>query len=336
MCIGGISLDDQFYFTTPYQLVNESRTSASTRIPSQLNPCTKAWAEKLCHIGNTNNEFTRKKWESYPALLDAIVKSDHSKHFINDESTYTNILLCQQKISEIGLCVIGEILALPDNSSAFKNLSPELREKIKDIQAITDLVFNTLLDIKKSDRIINGGAPQKGSLSTRTIVGIVLSSVGIILASLAFLIPLAFPALAVPALLNTLGGLRLLLSGTEFTINIYDVINKRTHDSTDAEKNEFIDALSTLHDYLNEIKYIGMTTFTAGKSTSLNDHKALPPETKEQHDMLQQEIRQMQITLQQLRKEIEDLKYKDNMPSASSSLTKATPYNALAPFGIAT
>ena len=336
MCIGGISLDDQFYFTPPYQPVNESRTSASTRTPSQPTPCTKAWAEKLCHIGNTNNEFTRKKWESYPALLDAIVKSDCSKHFINDEGTYTNILLCQQKISEIGLCVIGDILALPDNSSAFKNLSPELREKIKDIQAITDLVFNTLSDIKKSDRIINGEAPQKGALSTRTIVGIVLASVGIILASLAFLFPLAFPALTVPALLTALGGLRLLLSGTEFTLTIYDVINKRMDDSTNAEKNEFIDAFSKLHDYLNEIKYIGMTTFAAGKPASSNDHKAFPPETKEQQEVLQQEIRQMQITLQQLRKEIEDLKHKDNMLSLPSSLTKAAPYNALAPRGIAT
>ncbi|MGL9735119.1 MAG: hypothetical protein ACR5LF_03645 [Symbiopectobacterium sp.] len=74
-----------------------------------------------------------------------------------------------------------------------------MKIKIKEIEDTADLFFNTLSDIRKSDRIIHGEASQKSFFSRRVVVGIALSIVGMALAATTFVLPIAIPALAISA-----------------------------------------------------------------------------------------------------------------------------------------
>ncbi|MGL9750235.1 MAG: hypothetical protein ACR5LC_00085 [Symbiopectobacterium sp.] len=72
--------------------------------------------------------------------------------------------------------------------------------------------------------------------------------------------------------------------------------------------------LQKLHDYLNEIKFIGITSLSARKAESLNGHNALLPDTSKQQKSIQQEItRQLEATIQPLRAEIEKLRQQLNI-----------------------
>ncbi|MFT8211940.1 MAG: hypothetical protein ACMZI0_17670 [Symbiopectobacterium sp.] len=312
MCTAGISHDNLFN----YQLLNECQASASTQISSQINPGKKVWTEKLEHIGNISSEFIKQKWEGFPALQDALIKTDYSRHFESDPATYQKILECQKTLREIDLCFVGDILALHYDKSSLNHITPELKEKIKEIEATTDLFSSTLSDIKKSDRIIHGEATQKCFFSRRLIVGIALSVVGIALAATAFVLPIAIPVLVIsaPLLLGALRGLGLLISCTDGSLNIRDAINKCTQKSIKMEAIEFTDTFSKLHDYLNDIKLIGMVSLAARKTESqaLSDHNAFPFDTQK---MITDEILKLQETVQQLQKEVDSLKLQHHIPS---------------------
>ncbi|MGL9733286.1 MAG: hypothetical protein ACR5LD_00210 [Symbiopectobacterium sp.] len=104
------------------------------------------------------------------------------------------------------------------------------------------------------------------------------------MAAIAFVPSIAMPALIIsaPLLLSTLRGLGLLVSCNDGSLNIRDAISKYYKKSKKTESIEFTDAFAKLHDYLNEIKFIGITSLSARKAESLNGHNALLPDTSEQ------------------------------------------------------
>ncbi|MCW2474884.1 MULTISPECIES: hypothetical protein [unclassified Symbiopectobacterium] len=316
MCIAGISLDRQLYSTNDYQPLNQGQNATVMGKSSQTNPDKAVWPQKLLHVSNISNTFTKKKWEKFPALQAALMETNYSRHFASDSATYEKILQCQKKLREIDLEVVEKILALHHDESASHRITPELKEKIKEIEATADLFFNTLSDIRKSDRIIHSEASQKCFFSRRVVLGIALTIVGMALAATAFVLPIAIPALAIsaPLLLGALRGLGLLVSCTDGSLNIRDAINKCYQKSKKTESIEFADAFSKLHDYLNEIKLIGITSLATRKAELLNGGNALLRDTSEQQESIQQEItRQLEVTIQPLRAEIERLRQQLNI-----------------------
>ncbi|MGL9735120.1 MAG: hypothetical protein ACR5LF_03650 [Symbiopectobacterium sp.] len=90
-----------------------------------------------------------------------------------------------------------------------------------------------------------------------------------------------------------------MVSCTDGSLNIRDAISKYYQKSKKTESIEFTDAFAKLHDYLNEIKFIGITSLSARKAESLNGHNALLPDTSKQQKSIQQEItRQCEATIQ--------------------------------------
>lgn len=325
MCFAQISQNNLFN----YQPLAESQAFESTRVSSQITPGTKIWAEKLKHIGNIRSDIIWQKWDKFPALLEALIKTQYSRHFDSD-ILQERIEKCKLKLQEIDLCVVGDILALHYDASASQHITPELKEKIKEIEATADLLFDTLSDIKKSDRIIHNEASQKNFFSKRMVVGIALSIVGMALAATAFVLPIAIPALVIsaPLLLGALRGLGLLVSCTDGSLNIRDTINQCHQKSKKTESIEFTDAFAKLHDYLNEIKFIGITSLAARKAQSLNGHNALLPDTSEQQKSIQQEIKQLlEGAVQPLQAEIEKLKQQLNMQSPIVAPTPKQAYS---------
>ncbi|MGL9721420.1 hypothetical protein [Symbiopectobacterium sp.] len=315
MCIAGLSQANPFNSMNNYQPLNQSQDSIVMGTSSQINPDKTVWPQKLLHVSNISNTFTRKKWEKFPALQTALIETNYYRHFSSDVNTHEKILQCREKLGKIDLDVVREILALHHDESASNHISPELKIKIKEIEDTADLFFNTLSDIRKSDRIIHGEASQKSFFSRRVVVGIALSIVGMALAATAFVLPIAIPALVIsaPLLLSALRGLGLLVSCTDGSLNIRDAINKCYQKSKKTESIEFTDAFAKLHDYLNEIKFIGITSLAARNAESLNGHNALLPDTSEQQKSIQQEItRQLEATIQPLRAEIEKLRQQLN------------------------
>ncbi|MGL9750234.1 MAG: hypothetical protein ACR5LC_00080 [Symbiopectobacterium sp.] len=238
MCFTGKSQTNPFNSINNYQPLSQSQDSIVTGTSSQINPNKTVWPQKLLHVSNT---FTREKWEKFPALQTALIETDYYRHFSSEIDTHEKILLCREKLGKIDLDVVREILALHHDESASNHISHELKIKIKEIEDTADLFFNTLSDIRNSDRIIHGEASQKSFFSRRVVVGIALSIVGIALAATAFVLPIAIPALAIsaPLLLNTLHGLGLLVSCTDGSLNIRDAISKYYQKSEKTESIEF-------------------------------------------------------------------------------------------------
>ncbi|MGG2143895.1 hypothetical protein [Symbiopectobacterium sp. RP] len=335
MCVTGLSQANPFHSMNNYQPLNQSQDAIVMGKSSQINPDKAAWPQKLLHVSNISNTFTKKKWEKFPALQAALMETNYSRHFASDSATYEKILQCQIKLREIDFEVVEEILALHHDESASNRITPELKEKIKEIEDIADLFFNTLSDIRKSDRIIHGDASQKCFFSKRVVVGIALSIVGMALAATAFFLPIAIPALVIsaPLLLNALRGLGLLVSCTDGSLNIRDAINKCYQKSKKTESIEFTDAFAKLYDYLNEIKFIGITSLAARKAESLSGCNALLPDKPEQQESIQQEItRQLEAIVQPLRSEIEKLRQQLNMqPQIVTAPSKQAYHLSLCP-----
>lgn len=308
MCIAGINRGHPFYSPDTDHPLNESQASPSTRQSSPTNPCPNGWADKLRQIGNISSEFTTQKWESFPALQQAIINMDSCKYFVHDHDLQKKIADCQRRLREIDLCFVGEILTLHYDKSTPNRINPELRGKIKHFEETLDLIFNTLSDIKKSDRIINGEASSKSFFSKRTITAIALTIVGTAIAVAAFILPLAIPILIVsaPLLFPALNGLRVLISCIDGSLNICDILNNFTSKSAKAKEREFTDAFSKLYEYLNEIKFIGIANLAAKESESVSDQ-----DTLRAHTQIQQQ--QWQITVQQLQEKIEALERRFNI-----------------------
>ena len=315
MCIAGLSQANLFNPINNYQPLNQSQDSVIIRTSLQPTPGI-VWPQKLQHIRNTSNEFTKEKWERFSALQIALIETNYSRHFAYDPITYQKILMCQQKLREIDFDMVGQILALHHDESASDHIPPALKGKIKEVEATADLFFNTLSDIRKSDRIIHGEASQKCFFSRRMTVGIALTIVGMALAATAFVLPIVIPALVIsaPALLVALRGLGLLVSCTDGSLNIRDAINKCYQKSKKTESIEFTDAFAKLYDYLNEIKFIGITSLAARKAESRSGRNELPVDKSEQQESIQQEIRQqLAAIVQPLRAEIETLRQQLNL-----------------------
>ncbi|WP_291972597.1 hypothetical protein [Candidatus Symbiopectobacterium sp.] len=316
MCVTGSIQANPFHSMDNYQPLNQSQDATFMGKSSQINPDKAAWPQKLLHVSNISNTFTKKKWEKFPALRAALMEKNYSRHFASDSATYENILQCQIKLREIDLEVVEEILALHHDESASNRITPELKEKIKEIEYIADLFFNTLSDIRESDRIIHGDASQRCFFSKRMVVGIALSIIAMALSATVFILPIAIPTLsiAVPLLFIALRGVLLFISCTVGSLSIRDAINECYKKSKKTEYIEFTDAFAKLYDYMNEIKFIGITILAARKAESLSGCNSLLPDKPEQQESIQQEItRQLGAIVQPLRSEIEKLRQQLNM-----------------------
>lgn len=329
MSVAGLSQANPYHSMNDNQPLKQSQGAIGMRTSSRITPDEVVWPQKLLHVSNISNILTRSKWEKFPALQAALMETKYSRHFAGDPATHEKILKCQKKLGEIDLEVVEQILALHHDESASNSITPELKGKIKEIEDVADLIFNTLSDIRKSDRIIHGDASQKSFFSKRVVVGIALSIVGMALAATAFFLPIAIPALVIsaPLLLNALRGLGLLVSCTDGSLNIRDAINKCYQKSKKTESIEFTDAFAKLHDYLNEIKFIGITSLAARKAQSLNGHNAIPPDTSQQQESIQREItRQLEIAIGPFKAKIEELVQQLNSQPQIVSLTPIQAY----------